>query len=117
MEINFKKGLEPKDVEELKPGFFVQKKADGTWKQIEPIIWKGKWRLKNQVSWRNLLTIAIIILLFFSGAKYVKFYEAVNQDPKAFCQNVQLFNLGQLDVQNEDTYNIQSYPSEISRES
>ncbi|KKN67032.1 hypothetical protein LCGC14_0465860 [marine sediment metagenome] len=116
--MNLKKGLEPKDTEEVRPGLYAQKKADGSWKQIEPLVWKGKWRLKNQISWRNLLTIVLIILLFFSGAKYVRFYEAVNQDPEAFCKNVQLFyNVGQLDVQNEDTYNIQSYPSEISRES
>ncbi len=115
--MNLKKALEPKDVKELKPGLYAQKKADGTWKQIEPIVWKGKWNLKKQISWRNLLTIAIIVLLFFSGVKYVSFYESYYQDPELFCKNVKLYELGQIEVQNEDTYNLPGYTSEAPRQS
>ena len=76
----------PKETEELKPGFFVQKKGD-KYKQIEPVFWKGKWRWNKQFTWRNLFMIIIILGLFFTLKKYVIFYEAFHQDPVEFCMN------------------------------
>jgi hypothetical protein len=93
--MNFKKAFTPKDVEEIKPGFFVQKKGD-SYRQVHPLVWKGKWRLRNQIKIRNILMIAIIIALFLVGMKYVRFYEEVNSNPKEFCSNVSILNIGEV---------------------
>lgn len=91
----FKKAFTPKDVEELKPNFFVQKKGD-TYRQVQPLVWNGKWRLKNQIKLRNILMIVLIIALYLVGMKYVNFYEEVNSNPKEFCQNVSILNIGEV---------------------
>ncbi len=91
----FKKAFTPKDVEELKPNFFVQKKGD-SYKQVQPLVWNGKWRLKNQISWRNVFMIVLIIGLFLTGSKYVNFYEEVNANPKEFCRDINVINIGEV---------------------
>ena len=106
----FKKAFSPKDVEEIKPNFFVQKKGD-SYRQVQPLVWNGKWRLKNQIGLRNVIMIIIIIGLFFTGMKYVNFYEEVNSNPKEFCQNVSILNIGE--VIHEDSSSIPSNPGEV----
>ncbi len=98
--IDFKKACTPKDVEEIRSNFFVQKKGD-SYRQVQPLVWNGKWRLKNQIGWRNVFMIVLIIGLFLIGAKYVNFYEEVNADPKEFCRDINVINIGE--VTHEDT--------------
>jgi len=69
--IDFKKACTPKDVEEVKPNFFVQKyiprfskKKEECYRQANPLVWDGKWRLKNQIELRNIFMILLIIALF-----------------------------------------------------
>ncbi len=106
----FKKAFTPKDVEEIKPNFFVQKKGD-FYRQVQPLVWEGKWRLKNQISWRNVFMIVLIIGLFFTGIKYVNFYEEVNSNPEEFCSNVSVLNIGE--VMYEDSSSLPGNPGEV----
>lgn len=103
--MNLKKAFTPKDVEEMKPNFFVQKKGD-TYRQVKPLVWKGTWRLRGQIGLRHILMIALILFLFFTAAKYVRFYEAVVSDPKAFCMNIPIIDIGDYEVKNEYTCSI-----------
>ncbi len=105
----FKKAFTPKDVEEIKPNFFVQKKGD-SYRQVQPLVWDGKWRLKNQIGLRNIIMIIIIIGLFFTGMKYVNFYEEVNSNPKEFCKNVSILNIGEVIY--EDSSSLPGDPGE-----
>ncbi len=104
--MDFKKALEPKDVEEVRPSFFIQKKGD-SYRQIKPLVWKGQWRLKGQIRWFNIIIIIILIGLYFEGAKFVRFYDEVISDPKAFCQNVSIIDRGSFGVINENTNSVQ----------
>ncbi len=101
--INFKKAFTPKDTEELKPNFFVKKTSDG-YKQVKPLVWNGQWRLRGQIGWRNILTVVLILALFFSGSQYVTFYEDFHQDPESFCKDYSLINI--RGVTYEDTSSI-----------
>lgn len=87
--------LTPKDTEELKPGFFVQKKGD-TYRQIHPIGWNGKidWikQLKSIFSLRTFFTIGIILFLVWSYqsdvGQYQEFYLDIHENPIGFCDNM-----------------------------
>ncbi len=107
--MNLKESLTPKDTEELKPGFFVQKQGN-KYRQVEPIVWNGEWRLKNQIKWKDILFIALIIGLFLGGQGYVKFYEETITDPAAFCSlnNITSIDLGQVnwEVTDEDSFDL-----------
>ncbi|KKN40795.1 hypothetical protein LCGC14_0730110 [marine sediment metagenome] len=105
--MDFKKAFTPKDTEELKPNFFVKKTHDG-YKQVKPLVWNGQWRLRGQIGWRNVLTIVLILALFFSGSKYVNFYEDFHQDPESFCKDYSIYSLPNIgEVVYEDTSSIQ----------
>ncbi|KKM69992.1 hypothetical protein LCGC14_1445200 [marine sediment metagenome] len=104
--MNIKKAFTPKDVEEVKPGFFIQKKGN-SYRQVKPLVWKGKWRFKGQINWMNIILIIILIGLYFEGAKFVRFYDEVLSDPKAFCQNVSIIDRGSFGVINENTNSVQ----------
>ena len=109
--MNIKKAFTPKDVEEVRPGFFIQarRKNPNTieYRQVKPLVWNGKWRFKGQINWMNIIIIIILIGLYFEGAKFVRFYDEVNSDPKAFCQNVSIIDRGSFGVINENTNSIQ----------
>ncbi len=98
----FKKALTPENVEEIKPNFFIQKKGD-SYRQVHPLVWKGKWRLKNQIKIRNILMIILIVALYFAAVKYIRFYEEVNADPQAFCKNISAINIGEVKYENTST--------------
>lgn len=100
--IDFKKAFTPKEVEELKPNFFVQKRGDN-YRQVRPLVWNGKWRLRNQIGWRNVFMILLIVGLFLVGVKYVTFYEEVNSDPQEFCKNVSVINIKEMIYENSST--------------
>lgn len=112
--MNLKKALEPKNVEELKPNFFVQEKA-GIYRQVNPLIWKGKWRLKGQIGLRHILMITLILFLFFTGAKYVRFYEAIVSDPKTFCMNIPIIDVENYEVRDENTNSISTNFEEANK--
>ena len=80
--MTLKDSLTPKGAEEVKPGLFVQKKGNG-WRKIEPIVWEGRWRLKNQFGWRNLFTIALVILLAYTYVNETSFCRQLQANP---CQ-------------------------------
>ena len=109
--INFKKAFTPKDVEEVKPGLFVKaiptRKGSIEYRQVKPLVWKGKWRFKGQIRWMNIVIILILIALYFEGAKFVRFYDEVISDPKAFCQNVSIIDRRSFGVRNENTNTLQ----------
>lgn len=108
--MNIKKTFTPKDVEEIKPNFFIQKKGE-TYRQVHPLVWDGKWRLKNQIKIKNILMIVLIIALYFGAVKYIRFYEEVNSDPQAFCKNVSILNSGE--VMHEDSSSLPSNLGEV----
>ncbi len=117
--INFKKAFTPKDVEEIKPGFFIQKKGN-IYRQVKPLYWEGRWRLKGQIRWLNIITILILVILYVQGTKIVTFYEQVNSDPEAFCRDLSIEFWGSFGVINENTNTIQfnsvSTPEAYERE-
>jgi hypothetical protein len=92
----FIKALTPKDTEEIKPGLFIQRKLGG-YRNVYPAAWNGK------IIWANFLfggsvfkTIgwfAIILFVVWSYqhdvAEYKEFYEKIQQDPFAWCLDVQ----------------------------
>lgn len=112
--IDFKKAFTPKDVEEIRPGLFIQARPKNPdtieYKQVHPLYWNGHWKLKGQISWSNILMIFLIVALFFQGVKFVNFYEEVNADPVGFCQNVSLIDLGNIQFNYENTGAIQTNP-------
>ena len=111
----FKKAFTSKNVEEVRPGLFVKaipKNPDKIeYRQVQPLVWNGKWRLKNQISWRNVFMIVLITGLFFTGIKYVNFYEEVNSNPEEFCSNVSILNIGE--VMYEDSSPLPGNPGEV----
>ena len=107
--INFKKAFTPKNVEELRPGFFIQKKGD-IYREIKPLVWKGEWRLKGQIKWLNIIFLILLIGLYVQGKNIVQFYEEVNSDPEAFCRDLSIESWGRFGVINENTNTIQFNP-------
>lgn len=85
--------LTPKNTEEIRPGIFLQKRGEGDsiyYKVINPIVYNGKYRLRHQFSWRNLIWIAIIVYLAWSYSKDIgtckAITEQVKNNPQAFCK-------------------------------
>lgn len=113
--MDFKKAFTPKNVEEVRPGLFVKsfpKNPDTIeYRQVHPLVWDGKWRLKNQIKIRDIFMIALIIALYFGVVKYIRFYEEVNADPQAFCRNVSILNSGE--VMYEDSSSLPSNLGEV----
>lgn len=85
--------LKQRGTEEVKPGFFIQKSGKG-YRKITPLVWKGKWRFKEQFSLKNLVWpfILLFILLgyFSTTGGYIEFYDVVHEDPYGFCEEVYL---------------------------
>lgn len=87
--------LTPKDTEELKPGLFIKDTGKG-YRQIHPIAWDGKFRLKNSFAmrWWDILRVVILLFLiwaYFNDTEaYRNYYETVNSDLDGFCRNVSL---------------------------
>lgn len=90
------KSLEPKDTEEVRPGFFIQKKYKG-YRQVHPAAWNGKIIWKNFLiggSYGHIIWFLIILFLafgYYHDTKVLRdFYEDVRGDPVAFCEKVEL---------------------------
>lgn len=87
--------LTPKDAEEIKPNLFIVKGKKG-YRQIYPLAWNGKYRIKEQLSSvfsiRTLITIGIILFLVWSYVHDISelqtAYNEVYADPVLFCTKV-----------------------------
>lgn len=86
--MNFwKRAFTPKNTEEIKPGLFVQQRGKN-YKVITPIIWEGKWRLKNQIGLRNLFVIILVLLIASSYYFNVKTCRDFTEDPCKILSNL-----------------------------
>ncbi len=110
--MNFIKALTPKETEEIKPGLFIQETKKG-YRQINPAAWNGKINWKNFLLGKDFLKslvwFAIILFLawsyFHDVDVYKEFYEEINSNPVAFCTNVSLVNINEI----QNNYSIQDY--------
>lgn len=97
------KALTPAETEEIKPGLFIQKGKNGNYRVINPIAWKGEWRLNKQFAWRNLITIVIVLFLAWSYFNETSYCRELKEDPCFLLENLTNYcsaNLG--DVFNEE---------------
>ncbi len=93
--MNLRKAFTPKDTEEIKPNFFIQR-WKGNYRQVNPVAWNGKYRWKEQVktifTFRTLFWIALILFIAWSYMndvqQYKQFYEDVKGNPVLYCENV-----------------------------
>ncbi len=122
--MKLRKSLTPKDTEEIKPGFFIQKWR-GKHRQVNPIVWDGKYRWKEQMktifSVRTFIWIGLILFLLWSYTndvgEYKQFYEDFQDDPIGFCMGDKLdgggssFGFGEpiIKEDNDIRINIQPY--------
>ena len=102
------KSLTPSDTEEIKPGLFIQEKKGkngiSLYRQINPVAWNGKFRLKSQFSWKNLFVIAIIIFLAWSYTHDIQalkdFQKKVTNHKFEWCSGI---SIEELEVDNGNT--------------
>ncbi len=93
--MSFIDAMTPKDTEEIKPGFFIQKIAKG-YRQVHPLAWSGKFRWKEQlktiVTLRTMFTFAIIIFVAYAYIhdvqEYKDFYKNITSNPINFCMEL-----------------------------
>ena len=93
--MSFTDAITPKDVEEVKPGLFVQRKF-GKYRTVHPAAWDGKINWKNFLLGanpiKNLAVFLLILFLVFAYTndvrEYKNFYEEVVGDPVGYCNNV-----------------------------
>lgn len=93
--MTIKDSFTPKDTEEVKPNLFIQKKGD-KYRVIEPFVWNGKFRIKEQlktiISLRTILSLGFVLLLVWAyihdAGALREFYFKVNQNPVIWCTNV-----------------------------
>ena len=109
----WQQGFTPKDTEEIKPGLFLKQIKPGRYKVVEPIFWDGKWRLRNQFSWRNILFI--VLVLFIAGSYYLD-TKACRNFQDEICTNIVSINsmcfefekLGYEDPKNFEDWEIEN---------
>ncbi len=85
----WERGLTPKDTEEIRPGLFIKRLKGNRYKQVEPLVWNGKWRLRNQFGWRNLL---FIVLVFLIATSYYIDTKACRNFQEEICYNIVSIN-------------------------
>lgn len=115
--MSLKDSLTPKNTEEVKPGLFVQNK-NGTWRAVQPIVWNGEWRLKNQFGWKNLFTILLIFLIAYSYFHETSYCRELQENPCEILTNLTnyCFEVGQDSIginygeQKKDNIALQDYP-------
>ncbi len=83
--------LTPKNTEEIKPGLFIQKRGSG-YRQVDPLAWDGKLRIKKQIrtiiSFRTIITLAIIGFLVWSYVHDNQQCIDVIENPEEFCKEI-----------------------------
>ncbi len=85
--------IAPDGTEEVKPNLFVKPIKNG-WKQVHPLKWQGKWRIKEEVksifNFRTLFNIAIILFIAWSYKHDVKalteFHNFALENTTQFCE-------------------------------
>ena len=90
--MSFVDGLQPKDTEELRTNFFVQKRGKNQ-RQVYPASWNGKILWKNLFFGRGLLKgLSFFLILMFIAwayqndtAEYRTFYEDVTMNTNEYC--------------------------------
>lgn len=115
--MSLKDSLTPKNTEEVRPGVFVQKwfdtKREGRYRVINPIFWDGKYRWRKQFSWRNLITIIIILFLAWTYFNNTSYCRQLQEDPCEILPDIQEFcsvKINEVDYGEEQyTVNIQNY--------
>lgn len=122
--MSFIDSLTPKNTEEIKPGLFIQKKGED-YRQINPIAWNGRWRLKKQFRWRSLFFILLVLFIAYNYYVDTKSCEEFQANPCVHLQNLASFCsqrgennilnknlLGDFEVKNEqqDSIDIQNNP-------
>lgn len=91
--MTIKESLIPKNTEEIKPGFFIQKYGDG-YRQIDPMVWDNKVRWKSMILGKDWLKhfIFFIILMFIvygyvhDNKVYIEQNKMIKENPIIFCQ-------------------------------
>lgn len=111
--------LAPKDTEEVRPGIFVQKR-EKKYRVVNPIAWEGQWRFKDQFSWKNLITIAIIIFLAWTYFNETSFSRQLQENPCEILPNITqycfernnhlILNDQVINGEREYNFTIQDYP-------
>lgn len=79
--------LTPKNTEQLRPGLFVQEKK-GNYRVVNPIAWEGKWRLNKQFSYRNMITVVIVIFIAWTYFNETEFCRELKEDPCALLPDI-----------------------------
>lgn len=120
--MSWKKTLEAKDTEEVRPGIFIQKYW-GPLKNykvpvdrvVNPLVWKGEWRLNKQFRYRNLITIAVVLFLAFTYINETQFCRDLQENPCEILPNITNYctqiNTGGIAFGEEsDTFTLQNNP-------
>ncbi len=116
--MSLRKALSPKDTEEIKPNLFIQKRGKDNYRKVEPLVWNGKWRIKQQFGWKNLFTIVIVLFLAWSYFNETSYCRELQENPCELIPELitycsQFNSFGDTDIQNERGYynlTIQSNP-------
>ncbi len=99
--------LTPENTEEVRPGLFIQAKTKNPdsiiYKVIQPIAWKGEWRLKEQFGWRNFFFIILILFITWSYFTETQFSRQLQEDPCELLPNITSYCSAQ---EGDDPYNI-----------
>jgi len=87
--------LTPKDTEEVKPNFFIQKKGNH-YRQVSPMAWNGKMLWKNAIlgpNWKSHLAF-FLILMFICWAyvtdnkTFIEQDKMIKENPMKFCAGI-----------------------------
>lgn len=114
--MSLKESLVPNNTEEIKPGLFVQRRAKDKYRVVNPIVWKGKWRLKQQFGWGNLLMIILIVGISWSYFTETEFCRQLQEDPCELLPNITNYCYEQNSIgiinyeEGKYNYTIQDYP-------
>ncbi len=110
--MNWKKTLTPENTEEVRPGIFLQARTKNPhsieYKVINPICWGGEYRWREQFSWKNLITIIIILFLAWSYTTETSYSRQLAEDPCEILPDIQEFCWNQQGIKSDD-YGEENY--------
>lgn len=112
-----KRLLSPKNTEEIKPGLFVQNRK-GKYRVVKPIVWNGEYRLKDQFSWKSIITIVLILFIAWTYFEETEFCRQLQENPCELLPNITSYCFEQSSLgvfggdenKREDSYPIQNNP-------
>lgn len=115
--MNWKKRLTPINTEEVRPGLFVQSKPKNPdnieYTVINPICWNGKYRWNKQFSWKNLITIIIILFLAWSYFTETQYSRQLQENPCELLPNITAYCFNKQELIG-DNYAEENYTLIIS---